>query len=206
MAWRTWGKAGGLLLATAGLWLVVGVGAALGTGLWWLITAGPLVAMLYTPFWLGRFSGRWTWPTWVAFPFTLALMLTAYAVPGDWYMREYGARVTGTVQDASCTETKEGRCFYAYTLTGPDGSDLPGDFRDTVEYQQGAAIDVVIDPRGNLGPRLAVDLETRAFEISAVVAYAGFAAATVAAVLAGRRSLPEPRTRRSRRRQARAAA
>jgi hypothetical protein len=202
---RVWARAGGLLLATAAIWLVVGIAAALGTTLWWIIAAVPMLGLLFAPFSLARFSGGRTWPSWVAFPCTLALMLTAYAVPGDWYLREAGTRVTATVQDASCMQTKEGRCLYAYTLTGPEGAELPGDFRDTAQYPAGSAVDVVTDPRGYLGPRLAVDLQTRAFEIAALVAYAGFAAATAAAVLVGRRPLAPP-ARQPRRRKTTAAA
>ena len=144
---RVWATAGGLLLATAATWLVVGVAAALSTTLWWIIAAVPMLGLLFAPFSLARFSGGRTWPSWVAFPFTLALMLTAYAVPGDWYLREADTRVTATVQDASCMQTKEGRCLYAYTLTGPEGVELPGDFRDTAQYPAGSAVDVVTDPR-----------------------------------------------------------
>ncbi|WP_433040343.1 hypothetical protein [Dactylosporangium sp. CS-033363] len=177
-----------LVAATALVWLAAGIAGALGGWLWWAVAALPTAALLAAPIVLYKTSGGRTWPTWVAYGFVFVLLLTAYAAPGDWYMRAAGSRTTATVREVACMETSQGRCLYHYTLHDPAGTPLPGVFRDSVEYEYGAPLDVVVDPRNLLAPRLAADLDSRVFDVLTLVAFAGFAATVAAAHLAGRRA------------------
>ncbi|BCJ68453.1 hypothetical protein GCM10009779_50340 [Polymorphospora rubra] len=178
-----------LLAVTVLTWLVVGVATALGGWIGWLVAAVPIVVFIALPFSLYWLSEGRTGPSWVALIFTIALLVTAVAVPGDRYMRAVGTPVTATVSDVSCSyENRSGRCLYDYTLRGPDGRTLPGAFQDTVEYPPGSSLSVVADPRGVIAPRLAADLETTwIFDIATLVAFAGFAATAVLAAVLGER-------------------
>ncbi|MEV6929374.1 hypothetical protein AB0M46_33460 [Dactylosporangium sp. NPDC051485] len=176
-----------LVAATALVWLIAGVAGALGGWMWWAVAAVPTVALLVVPILLFWLSGERIWPTWVAFAFVFVLLLTAYAGPGDWYLRAAGTRTTATVREVSCLETRNGRCLYRYRLHDASGAPLPGEFRDTAEYEYGSPVDVFVDPRGLLGPRLAADLDSRAFDVMALVGFAGFAATVAAATAVGRR-------------------
>ncbi|MEU4426445.1 hypothetical protein AB0F81_37965 [Actinoplanes sp. NPDC024001] len=186
----TWGRVAALLAATVALWLVVGVAGALGTWLWWLVAAVPMAAFVAGPFLLYRVSAGRTWPTWVAFLPVLVLLMTALAVPGDLYMRTEGTPAAATVAEAVCAETREGRCLYSYTLRDQDGQELAGDFRDTVEYPPGSRIDVVTDPRGIFGPRLAVDVQSRVFEVITLIAFGLYALIALIAGFVGDRRRP----------------
>ncbi|WP_238016721.1 hypothetical protein KZZ52_19580 [Dactylosporangium sp. AC04546] len=174
-------RAVALIVATAVVWLLAGAAGALGSSWWWLVAAVPTVALLAAPFLLYPISKGRTGPAWVAFAAMLALLPTAYAVPGDWYMRYAGERTSTVVMSATCSENRDGRCLYNYTL-----ADVEGEYRDTAEYPPGTPLEVVTDPRGVFGPRLAVDLESRIFDIAAAVAFALFAAAAITAALLGR--------------------
>ncbi|MER7002772.1 hypothetical protein ABT297_06965 [Dactylosporangium sp. NPDC000555] len=182
----SWPHAALLVAATALVWLIAGVAGALGSWVWWAVAALPTAALLVAPILLFWLSGERTWPTWVAFAFVFVLLLTAYAGPGDWYLRAAGTHTTATVREVSCLETSRGRCLYRYTLHDASGTPLPGEFRDTVEYEYGSPVDVVVDPRGLLGPRLAADLDSRVFDVMALVGFAGFAATAAAATAVGR--------------------
>lgn len=184
---QTWIQVAALLLGTAVLWLVVGVAGSLGTWLWWLIAAVPMAAFIAAPFALYWISAGRTWPTWVAFLPALVLLMTALAVPGDWYMRTAGTPATAVVGDATCAETREGRCLYNYTLLDRDGQPLEGEFRDTVEYSPGSEMQVVTDPRGVFGPRLAIDVQSRVFEVITLIAFAVYALVAAAAGIIGAR-------------------
>ncbi|MER7276513.1 hypothetical protein ABT369_18925 [Dactylosporangium sp. NPDC000244] len=181
-----------LVAATAVVWLIAGVAVALGGRMWWAVAALPIAALLVPPILLFRLSGERTWPTWVAFGFVFVLLLTAYAGPGDWYLRAAGTRTTATVREVSCPaptrDARTNRCLYTYKLYDASGAQLPGEFRDTVEYEYGSPVDVVVDPHGLLGPRLAADLDTRVFDVLALAGFAGFAATVAAAAHAGRRT------------------
>ncbi|MBG0565583.1 hypothetical protein [Actinoplanes aureus] len=187
MKGSTWRRVAALLIATVALWLVVGVAGSLGTWLWWLVAAAPMAAFVAAPFALYWISGGRTWPTWVAFVPALVLLMTALAVPGDFYMRELGTPAAATVGEATCTDNGEGRCLYNYTLYDGAGRVLPGEFRDTVEYAAGSRLDVVTDPRGYFGPRLAADVRSRVFEVITLIAFALYLLVVVAAGLIGRR-------------------
>ncbi|GGM73467.1 hypothetical protein ACFFX1_47360 [Dactylosporangium sucinum] len=174
-------RAVALIAATAVVWLVAGAAGALGSWWWWVVAAVPTAALLAAPFLLYWISKGRTGPTWVAFAAMLVLVPTAYAVPGDWYLRLAGDPVTTVVMSARCSENRDGRCLYNYTL-----ADVEGEYRDTAEYPPGTSLQVVTDPRGVFGPRLAADLDGRVFDIAAAVAFALFAAAAIAAALLGR--------------------
>ncbi|MEV8515177.1 hypothetical protein [Dactylosporangium sp. NPDC051484] len=190
----SWPHAALLVGATALVWLIAGVAGALGSWVWWAVAALPTAALLVAPILLFWLSGERTWPTWVAFAFVFVLLLTAYAGPGDWYLRAAGTRTTATVREMSCleTSTRHGRCLYRYTLHDASGAPLPGEFRDTVVYEYGSPVDVVVDPRGLLGPRLAADLDSRVFDVMALVGFAGFAATVAGATAVGRRDPGQP--------------
>ncbi|MFF5225158.1 hypothetical protein [Dactylosporangium sp. NPDC000521] len=183
-----WPHAALLVAATSLVWLIAGFAGALGGSLWWVVAAVPSAALLVVPFLLFRLSAERIWPTWVALGFVFVLLLTAFAGPADWYLRAAGTRTTATVRDVSCMESRDGRCLYNYTLHDAAGEPLPGEFRDTVEYESGAAVDVVVDPRGLLGPRLAADLDSRVFDVITLIGFAGLAATIAAATALGRRA------------------
>ena len=191
MKGTTWRRVAVLLVAMIALWVVVGVTGSLGAWWWWIIAAGPMAAMAAAPFGLFWISRGRTWPTWVAFLPALTLMMTALAVPGDCYMREFGTPASATVGAVTCSETSEDRCLYSYTLHDAAGRVLPGEFRDTVEYAAGSRIEVVTDPRGLFGPRLAVDVRSRVFEVITLIAFGLFALVTLIAGAVGRRRLSE---------------
>jgi hypothetical protein len=173
--------------AVVALWLVVGVAGALGTWLWWLVAALPMAALVAAPFALHRISDGRTWPTWVGFVPVLVLLLTALAVPGDWYMRAAGIPVTATVGAATCVENRDGGCLYSYVLHDATGERLPGDFRDTAEHPEGSGIEVLTDPRGIFGPRPAGEVNSRVFDVITLVAFLFLVAITVAAGVIGDR-------------------
>ncbi|MEV7228709.1 hypothetical protein AB0M79_17045 [Polymorphospora sp. NPDC051019] len=187
------GRAGiwvaGLLAVTVLAWLVLGVGSALASPVWWLVAAVPIVVFIALPFSLYWLSEGRTGPSWVAFVFAIVLAGSAFAVPAEWHMRAVGNPVTATVGDATCHyNARTGRCLYSYTLTGPDGTTLPGKLQETGEYPPGSSLEVITDPLGVFAPRLAVDLETTwVFEVAALVAFAGFAGAIVVAAVLGER-------------------
>ncbi|GAA2642058.1 hypothetical protein GCM10010399_89930 [Dactylosporangium fulvum] len=191
-------RAVALIAGTALLWLLTGAASALGFSLWWVVAIVPTLGLLAAPFLLFGVSKERTGPTWGALAAMLVLLPTAYAVPGDWYMRQAGVPTTSIVMSATCTTDRNGRCLYNYTI-----ADVKGEYRDTAEYAPGTRLELVIDPHGIFGPRLAADLESHVFDIVAVGAFAGFAAAAVAAALMGRNGpvggdgLPVPTGRRA---------
>jgi hypothetical protein len=185
--WKTVRRVVALNAVVVALWLVVGVAGALGTWLWWLVAALPMAALVAAPFALYRISEGRTWPTWVGFVPALVLLLTALAVPGDWYMRTAGAPVAATVGAATCMENRDGGCLYSYALHDPAGARLPGDFRDTAEHAAGSRIDVLTDPREIFGPRPADEVNSRVFDVITLVAFLMFVAVTIAAGVIGDR-------------------
>ncbi|UWZ34084.1 hypothetical protein Drose_22820 [Dactylosporangium roseum] len=174
-------RAVALIAGTAVLWLLTGAASALGFALWWVVAIVPTLGLLAAPFLLFGISKGRTGPTWGALAAMLVLLPTAYAVPGDWYMRQTGVPTTSIVMSATCTEDRTGRCLYNYTI-----ADVEGEYRDTAEYPPGTRLELVIDPHGFFGPRLAADLESRVFDIAAAGAFLGFSAAAVAAALLAR--------------------
>jgi hypothetical protein len=187
VTWKTVRRVVALNAVVVALWLVVGVAGALGTWLWWLVAALPMATLVAAPFALYRISEGRTWPTWVGFVPALVLLLTALAVPGDWYMRAAGTPVAATVGAVSCVENRDGSCLYSYVLHDPAGERLPGDFRDTAEHPQGSRIDVLTDPREIFGPRPADEVDSRVFDVITLVAFLVFAAITIAAGVIGNR-------------------
>ncbi|WP_283139163.1 hypothetical protein [Rhizohabitans arisaemae] len=170
------------LLALFVCWLGIGIAAGLNTGWQWLIVVPFAIALFLVPAALVAISERMYWHMWVSIAVCVVLFATGFTVPGDWYLRLFGERVTATVLSQEKTVDSDGATVYNYRLARPDGRPLAGRLESYEEYRLPADVLVTVDPLGVLSPR---PRGGWASGVEVEVALVGFAVMAALAIVAG---------------------
>jgi hypothetical protein len=179
--------------------------AQLVAGLAFCLVAGPLLTahgglpaelvgglLGMAAFW----SIPWSWWRWahrsnVAFVagvvVALMLMLAAFSVVPDVYLKQYGR--TGEVVAAKriCQKGKSGGCTYYLALATPDGRSISGQMRERETRAVGDRFMATWDSTGVVGPRPADVTSSGPFGILLLPGLAGLLAGTVFFSALGRR-------------------
>ncbi len=121
----------------------------------------------------------------------VALLVTAFAVPGDLYLAVFGSSRQAVVVDETCVRTKGGGCSRQYRLEGTDGSPITGPLRHGAQ-DVGDEIKVIVEPAGVLPPRRARDVTFGFFDLVALVAWLSWIAVVFQGVRADRRARTGP--------------
>jgi hypothetical protein len=141
------------------------------------------------------FSIPWSWLRWahgsnVAFAagvvVALMLMLAAFSVVPDDYLKQYGRTGEVVVTKRIC-QTSKGRCTYWLALAAPDGRSISGLMPERETRAAGDRFLAIWDSTGVVGPRPADETSSGPFGILLPPGLAGFLAGTVFFSALGRR-------------------
>ncbi|WP_283139164.1 hypothetical protein [Rhizohabitans arisaemae] len=176
------------LLAVFVCWFAVGMVAGINTGWQWLIV-WSLVGVLALVVMIAPFTivDRTSWYIWCSYALFLLLAVLVSTVPGDWYLRAFGERLTATVVARESNPRTDG---YDYRLAGPDGRPLSGLLELDEKHQVQDELLVTVDPLGVLSPRPRAGWSS---EFESIVALAGLAGWVVLEIADG---VAEERERR----------
>ncbi len=157
--------------------------------------AGGLLAMA------AFFSIPWSWSHWAyrsntAFAagavVALMLMLAAFSVVPDVYLKQYGRTGEVVVTKRPC-QTIKGRCTYWLALAAPDGRPISGLMPERETRAAGDRFMATWDSTGVVGPRPADQTSSGPFGILLLPGVAGLLAGMVFfSALGARRKLQSP--------------
>jgi hypothetical protein len=141
------------------------------------------------------FSIPWSWWRWahgsnIAFAagavVALMLMLAAFSVVPDVYLKQYGRTGEVVVTKRTC-QTIKGHCTYWLALAAPDGRPISGLMPERETRAAGDRFMATWDSTGVVGPRPADETSSGPFGILLLPGLAGLLAGTVFFFALGRR-------------------
>ncbi|WP_283139165.1 hypothetical protein [Rhizohabitans arisaemae] len=140
------------LLLLFGSWFMIGIGHSLDTG-WRVLIVLPGMAMLIALPLAVTLLREWMGGE-ALLTLMLCLLLTeaVRTLPGDWYLRAFGERVTAVVASER-ERVDDGVTVYDYRLKRIDGRAVNGRLESNERYPVAEHVLVLADPLGVINPR-----------------------------------------------------